>query len=95
MVEEYPGSILGAVLFNIFINDLGDKTEWTLKFCRQDETRIVADMPGGCAVIQRDFDRLEKGPDRNLMQFKKVKSENLCLGRTQKRCLRVKSYQCV
>lgn len=95
MVEEYPGSILHAVLFNILINDLGDRTEWTLEFYRQYKTRVVADVPGVCAVIQRDFDRLEKGPDRNLMQFKKVKSEILCLGRIEKRCLKVKSYQCV
>ncbi|KAK4830890.1 hypothetical protein QYF61_013819 [Mycteria americana] len=30
---------------------------------------------------QRDFDRLEKGADRNRMQFKKGKSEVLHLGR--------------
>ena len=73
---------MGPVEFSIFINDLDNMTECTFsEFAKDTKLREVADTPDGCTAIQRDWDRLEKWADRNLMKFNKGKCEVLQLSK--------------
>ena len=64
------GSVLGLVLFNIFISALDEETESALsKYMHDTKLGGAADTPEGCAAIQKDLDRVERWAARNQMWF--------------------------
>ncbi|PKU28440.1 rna-directed dna polymerase from mobile element jockey-like [Limosa lapponica baueri] len=79
--KEGLGSVLGAVLFNIFFGDTDVGTECSLsKFA--DDTKLCGaiNMLERRDTIQRDLDRLERWACENLMQFNQAKCKVLHLG---------------
>uniref|UniRef100_A0A7M4E698 Reverse transcriptase domain-containing protein n=1 Tax=Crocodylus porosus TaxID=8502 RepID=A0A7M4E698_CROPO len=76
------GSVLGPILFNIFINDVDTGVRSGLaKFTNDTKLWGKVSAPEDRRVIQADLDKLSKWADENLMVFNTEKCKFLHLGK--------------
>jgi len=81
------GSVLGSIVFSIFINDMDSGIECTLnKFADKTKLSGAVDMLEEREAIRRELENLKEWTHANLMKFNNTKCKVLHLGQGNSQC---------